>query len=182
MRLIRTDFDVGVLLCSATLSIGTSTLASGKYIAALRRAMVGHHLHLRRNPLAAGKVARDVDHLHVPETKRFEVSRVDEDDPTTAVHAAVAIVRPVDRRIELIVTPHGGEQQFARLEFVGRNRLGNEFRSARIGLESATARRVREREDVRLDAAIEVLETRDHVGNVIPNRVVVSCERVPLHR
>ena len=34
---ITTDFDAGVWLFSATLEIGTSTLASGKYVAAVRR-------------------------------------------------------------------------------------------------------------------------------------------------
>ena len=37
--LITTDLDAGVLLSSATLSSGTSTFASGKYVAAQRRGM-----------------------------------------------------------------------------------------------------------------------------------------------
>lgn len=37
--LITTDFEAGVLLFSATLLIGTSTFASGKYVAAQRRGM-----------------------------------------------------------------------------------------------------------------------------------------------
>jgi hypothetical protein len=39
-KLTTTAFDVGVLLLNATLPIGTSTLASGKYVATQRRGIL----------------------------------------------------------------------------------------------------------------------------------------------
>ena len=112
---MTTDFDVGVRDRSAMLSSGTSTLASGKYVAAAPRGRsYGTTMKRLGDALAVVPLADQVDDLALDEAELGHVGRVHEHDAALAVDAAVAIVEAVDRRVVLIVAADRHHPQPAR--------------------------------------------------------------------
>ena len=110
-----TDFEVGVFERSATLSSGTSALASGKYVAQLPRGRsYGTTMNASATRSPSGHSLIEVDELALDEAELDHVGRVHEHDAALAADAAVAIVEAVDRRVVLVVAADRHHAQAAR--------------------------------------------------------------------
>lgn len=78
----------------------------GRSIADRRR--ICHHQKVFCPPflqtaLAVGPLRHQVDTVTRRQTERFDVGRVDEHHPASALHAAISVVEPVDRGVVLVM-------------------------------------------------------------------------------
>ena len=110
----------------------------------------------------------------------FHVLRIQEDDPPAIVDAAITIIQPVNRCIELIVRTHSRQDILS-----WHNRQAFDRVDCKVGFSgprpkfSLVSRRIRQVKGAARDPRIELLETGNKLFDFVSDQIVVIRPAAP---
>src|SRR5712664_2927964 len=136
---------------------------------------------MSRYSLFAFKVADQIDDLSLLQTSNTDVVAVQQHDAPAVMNTAIAIVQPVDRRVELIVAANGHQQKLARLQIVYRQIVNSKHSPAARRFEHTLVNRIGQVKTAGLPHSLVVVSKAGNDSfDVVANPIIVSKQSLPI--